>query len=178
VTELLKPVKGGFPRPFGCGWFIREFLLGKGPEGSIIVDPSRGAAQSDVCYAYKEGLARATARERSEKIVSDKVLKGADITEKQAEELYQRELTKVSRKFTHMRYHSFLMYFGMLKKLGWVELTGEVEDSSIKVNYPEAPGRIYYRLTRKGIEAPEALWSNPFFALYPEHGPSHNNKSD
>ena len=27
MVELLKPVRGGFLRPFGCGWFIREFLL-------------------------------------------------------------------------------------------------------------------------------------------------------
>jgi len=178
MVELLRPVKGGFPRPFGCGWFIREYLLGNGPEGSTRINPKIGAPQADINFEYKEALARATAREHAEKIISDTVLKSFDVTEEKAEEIYQRELKQVSRKFTHMRYHSFLMYFGVLKKLGWVELTGEVDNSSIKVNYPEASGRIFYRLTREGIEAPEALWSNPFFALYPEHGPSHMKKTD
>ena len=30
----LRPERGGFLRPFGCGQFIREFLLGHGPEES------------------------------------------------------------------------------------------------------------------------------------------------
>ncbi len=34
MTESLRPVKGGFLRPFGCGWFIRQYLAGAGPEGS------------------------------------------------------------------------------------------------------------------------------------------------
>ena len=110
-------------RPFGCGWFIREYLLGNGPEGSTKIDPDRGAAQADINFEYKEALARATARERAERIISNMVVKGADVTEEEAEKIYQRELKRVSRKFTHMRYHSFLMYFGVLKRLGWVEAT-------------------------------------------------------
>ena len=177
VIEL-RPTRGGFLRPFGCGWFIREFLLGKGPEGSLAIDPERGAAQSDINYEYKEALARATARERAERIISRMVLSGADVTEEQAERIYERELKKVSRKFTHMRYHSFLMYFGVLKRLGWVEVTGQTEPSAILENYPLAPERTYYRLTEKGVEAGDDLWSNPLFTLYPEIGPSHIKKPD
>ena len=110
-------------RPFGCGWFIRQFLLGNGPEGSTRINPETGATQSDINYQYKEALARATARERSEKIISDMVLSGADVTEEDAERILQHQLKRVSRKFTHMRYHSFLMYFGVLKRLEWVETT-------------------------------------------------------
>jgi len=177
VIEL-RPTRGGFLRPFGCGWFIREFLLGKGPEGSLAIDPERGAAQSDINYEYKEALARATARERAERIISRMVLSGADVTEEQAERIYERELKKVSRKFTHMRYHSFLMYFGVLKRLGWVETTGQTEASTIQEYYHPAPGRIYYRLTEKGIAAGDELWSNPLFTLYPEIGPSHMKRPD
>ena len=177
VIEL-RPTRGGFLRPFGCGWFIREFLLGKGPEGSLTIDPERGAAQSDINYEYKEALARATARERTERIISRMVLSGADVTEEQAERIYERELKKVSRKFTHMRYHSFLMYFGVLKRLGWVEVTGQTEPSAIQENYPLAPERTYYRLTEKGVEAGDDLWSNPLFTLYPEIGPSHMKRPD
>ena len=119
----LRPNRGGFLRPFGCGWFIREYLLGNGPEGSHAIDPERGAAQTDINFEYKEALARATARERAERIISRMVVSGADVTEEQADRIYERELKRVSRKFTHMRYHSFLMYFGVLKRLGWVEGT-------------------------------------------------------
>ena len=174
----LRPNRGGFLRPFGCGWFIREFLLGNGPEGSHAIDPQRGAAQADINFEYKEALARATARERAERIISRMVVSGADVTEEQADRIYERELKRLSRKFTHMRYHSFLMYFGELKRIEWVEVTGQTEASSIQDNYPPAPERTYYRLTKKGIEAGDEFWSNPLFTLYPEIGPSHMKKPD
>ncbi|MDD4985069.1 MAG: hypothetical protein PHQ43_04650 [Dehalococcoidales bacterium] len=174
----LRPARGGFLRPFGCGWFIREYLLGNGPEGSNKIDHDRGAAQADINFEYKEALARATARERAERIISNMVVKGADVTEEEAEKIYERELKRVSRKFTHMRYHSFLMYFGVLKRLGWVEVTSETEASAIQDNYPPAPARTYYRLTEKGITAGDDLWSNPLFTLYPEIGPSHMKRSE
>ena len=169
----LRPNRGGYLRPFGAGWFVREYLLGNGPEGSTKINPDTGAAQADINYEYKEALARATARERTEKIISDMVVSGADVTEEDAENIYQRQLKKVSRKFTHMRYHSFLMYFGVLKRLGWVEATGGIEASSIQDNYSMAPSRTYYRLTRKGKHAEDELWSNPLFTLYPEVGANH-----
>ncbi len=49
----LRPGRGGFLRPFDCGWFIREFLLGNGPEGSPKIDPGEGAVQEDIFYHYK-----------------------------------------------------------------------------------------------------------------------------
>ncbi len=169
----VRPIKGGFLRPFGCGWFIRQFLLGNGPEGSTKIDLNRGSTQSDINYEYKEALAQATARERAERIISRMVLSGDEVTEEDADRIFQRELKRISRKFTHMRYHSFLVYFGILKRLNWVEATGESGPSSIQENYAPAPNRIYYRLTQEGIQAAEKLWSNPLFTLYPEVGPSH-----
>jgi hypothetical protein len=56
MVEPLRPVKGGFLRPFGAGWFIREYLAGNGPEGSTKIDPARGAPQVDISYEYKETL--------------------------------------------------------------------------------------------------------------------------
>ena len=106
------------------------------------------------------------------------VVGGKDVAEEQAETIYERELKRTSRKFTHMRYHSFLMYFGVLKRLGWVKVTGRTETSSIQDNYPQAPERTYYRLTKRGIEAGDELWSNPLFTLYPEIGPSHMKSPD
>jgi len=152
--------------------------MGNGPEGSTKVNPSRGAAQADINFEYKEALARATARERAERIISRMVLSGADVTEEEADRIYERELKRLSRKFTHMRYHSFLMYFGVLKRLGWVEPTEETEPSTIQDNYPSAPERVYYRLTEKGKRAGGELWSNPLFTLYPEIGPSHMKGPD
>jgi len=61
----LKPARGGFLRPFGCGWFIREFLLGNGPEGSPGIDPEAGAPQADIFYHYKRALLRAIALDRA-----------------------------------------------------------------------------------------------------------------
>src|SRR3989304_446833 len=99
----LRPGRGGFLRPFGCGWFIREFLLGNGPEGSTAIDPGRGAAQADITYEDKEARARGAARERAGRGIRRMVVSGADVTEEQAERIYQRELKRISRKFTHMR---------------------------------------------------------------------------
>ncbi|MFC2005684.1 hypothetical protein ACFLVG_01825 [Chloroflexota bacterium] len=178
MTLDIRPVRGGFLRPFGCGWFIREFLLGNGPEGSRVIDPSQGAPQADINFEYKEALARATARERAERIISRMVVSGKDVTEEQAEKIYEREMKRISRKFTHMRYHSFLVYFGVLKRLGWVEETGQTEASTIQEYHPPAPNRIYYRLTQEGKEAWDESWSNPLFTLYPEIGPSHLKRSD
>jgi len=169
----VRPTRGGFLRPFGCGWFIREFLMGNGPEGSRVIDPEHGATQSDINFEYKEALARATARERAERIISRMVVSGVDVTEEVAEDIYQRQLKKISRKFTHMRYHSFLVYFGVLKRLGWVEETGLTEASTMQAYYPPAPDRVYYRLTRAGKESGDKLWSNPLFTLYPEIGSNH-----
>jgi hypothetical protein len=77
-----------------------------------------------------------------ERIISNTLVKGADVTEEEADKIYQRELKRISRKFTHMRYHSFLMYFGVLKRLGWVEATSRTEASATQDNYPSAPERL------------------------------------
>ena len=61
----LKPARGGFLRPFGCGWFIREFLLGHGPNGSPVIDPAVGAPQAEIFYHYKMALIKATALDRA-----------------------------------------------------------------------------------------------------------------
>jgi len=70
------------------------------------------------------------------------------------------------------------MYFGVIKRLGWVETTTETQPSAIQDACPTAPSRTYYRLTQKGIEAFEELWSNPLFTLYPERGSSQMKITD
>ena len=68
VTLPLKPSRGGFLRPFGCGLFIKEFLSGHGPYGSVAIDPRIGAPQSDIFREYKMSLLRATAFDRATRI--------------------------------------------------------------------------------------------------------------
>jgi len=59
----LRPNRGGFLRPFACCWFIREFLLGHGPQGSPKTDPKIGACQEDIFYHYKRTLHKAYAED-------------------------------------------------------------------------------------------------------------------
>ena len=61
MVMQLKPQRGGFLRPFGCGVFIREFLSGNAPYGSSAIDPAAGAPQADIFYYYKHSLIRETA---------------------------------------------------------------------------------------------------------------------
>jgi len=61
----LRPKRGGFVRPFGCGWFIREFLSGHGPNGSPAIDPSIGAPQAEIFHDYKRALMKAIAEDRA-----------------------------------------------------------------------------------------------------------------
>ncbi len=170
----LQPSQGGFLRPFGCGEFIRDYLSGQGPHGSSVIDPSRGATQADINSEYRKALAGATARDRAEKIIDRMVRAHQEVSEAEAEEILQRQLRPLSAKTHSMRYHSFLMYFGVLKKLGWVQPTGEIERSALQDYYEDAPSRMYYCLTGAGMGASDDQWRNPLTTLYPHLGVSHN----
>ncbi|MFA4836282.1 MAG: hypothetical protein WC749_09470 [Dehalococcoidia bacterium] len=168
MAELLKPLRGGFQRRFGCGWFIREFLSGHGPEGSPRINPVKGAPQADIKFEYKEALYRAMARDRADREISDLVKAGVDVSSEEAVEIERKHYRRIPAKTTRMRYHSFMSYFNKLKMLGWVEATGETEPSTFQDSYPAAPPRVYYRLTEKGKAAADREWSNPLLALYPQ----------
>lgn len=168
MAELLRPARGGFIRPFGCGWFIREFLLGRGPEGRPSIDPDRGACQADLFYNYKLALHAAyaedaTAWENQRRIKA----KMEPYTEVEYADRVAWHLSRIPYKLVKCRYHSFVMYFGMLKKLLWVEASGEEEASTPQDYYEDFEPRRYYRLTQKGREAPDDQWSNPHRVLYP-----------
>jgi len=174
VVIQLRPGRGGFLRPFGCGWFIREFLLGHAPEGSIKIDPEVGACQEDIFYHYKLALHRAYAEdavawENEARLKADKPIYSPE----EYAERVDWHLRRIPYKQVESRYHSFQRYFHWLKQLGWVEFTGKEEKSSVQEvmpDYPEAPPRRYYHLTKKGKEAPDYEWSNPQLTLYPERG--------
>jgi hypothetical protein len=167
----LRPVRGGYLRPFGCGWFIREFLLGHGPEGSPTIDPEVGACQEDIFYHYKLALHRAYAEDAAAFENEQRVKEGRAIyTEEEYWERVAYFMSRMPYKLFKCRYHSFQRYFHWLKQLAWVIFTGQEEQSSIQGNCPGAPPRKYYCLTPKGVAAPDSQWSNPQLTLYPERG--------
>lgn len=143
--------------------------MGHGPEGSPSIDPEVGACQEDIFYHYKMALHRAYAEdavayENEERIRQSKPI----YTDEEYQERIDYHMSKMPYKLVKCRYHSFSRYFHFLKQLQWVERTGKEEPSAIQQYYSPAPPRVYYRLTRKGIEAPDHEWSNPQLTLYPE----------
>jgi hypothetical protein len=164
----LRPSRGGFLRPFGCGWFIREFLSGNGPYGSPTIDPSVGSPQADIFGHYKRALLevaamdRATRREEQQAKREKRAIDPGNI-----ERLAEMYLSRMPFKTTGCRYHSFVTYFSTLQRLGWVETSGWEESSAFQDNYPQGPPRRYYRLTTTGMTAGEAEWANPQTTLYP-----------
>ncbi len=171
MVEPLMPARGGFIKPFGCGWFIREFLLGHGPEGSLRIDPIRGACQEDIFYYYKIALHQAYAQSATDFENEQRVKQGKPVyTEEEYQGRVDYLMSRMPYKLVKCRYHSFQRYFHRLKQLGWVQFTGEEEPAAIQEYYADAPSRRYYRLTKKGIVASDKDWSNPQLALNPERG--------
>jgi hypothetical protein len=163
----LKPRRGGFLRPFGLGWFIKEFLLGHAPYGSPNIDPGTGGPQADIFSNYKKALIRETAMDRAVRAEERKAKREKrSIDPDRIDELFQRYLARLPYKAQGCRYHSFVVYFSMLQKLKWVELTGRKEPSEFQDKYPEGQPRKYFRLTAAGMAAPESAWANPHRALY------------
>ncbi len=163
----LKPARGGFLRPFGCGWFIREFLLGRRPNGSPMIDPDVGAPQADIFHHYKMALMRATALDRATRMEEKRARREKrSINPENIEELAERYLARMPYKAQGCRFHSFVVYFSSIQRLGWVEATGKEEPSSFQEHYPPGQPRKYFRLTKAGREAGDTAWSNPQVTLY------------
>lgn len=159
--------RGGFLRAFGCAWFIRQFLLGNGPGGVPAIDPEVGACQADIFHHYKVALIKATALDRATRAEEEMARRQKRcIDPENIEKLTQRYLEVISYKTQGCRFHSFIVYFSTLQRLGWVEPTGREEPSSFQDYYPPGPPRRYFRLTDAGKAAPETAWANPHRALY------------
>jgi hypothetical protein len=157
ANERIRPRRGGFLRPFGCGEFIREYLSNHG---------NQGACQADIFYEYKMALIRETAMDRAirkEETQSKKEKRAINPENIQA--LSNRYARSMPYKSHGCRYHSFVVYFSMLQKLGWVEFTGQEEPSTFQEHYPGGQPRKYFRLTATGLAASADLWSNPQRAL-------------
>ena len=71
MVEPLLPQRGGFTRPFGCGWFIREFLLGHGPEGSLKIDVAKSNAESAKRTTYYSKCLKALKIGRLDRLIED-----------------------------------------------------------------------------------------------------------
>jgi len=167
MTLPLKPKHGGFLRPFGCGWFIREFLLGRSPNGSPVIDPYVGAPQADIFYQYKMALMRATALDKATRVEEKKARREKRVINPvNIEDLTERYMGRLPYKTSFCRYHSFITYFSSIQKLGWVKPTGKELPSSFQDHYPSGQPRKYFRLTKAGREAGDAAWANPLRALY------------
>lgn len=167
MTLPLKPKRGGFLHPFGCGWFIREFLLGKGPYESPKIDSDIGAPQADVFHHYKMTLMRVTALDRAT-IVEEKRARREKrpINPDNIDRLAGRYLDRMPYKAHGCRCHSFIVYFSTIQRLGWVEATGQEEPSSFQEHYSPGQPRKYFRLTKAGKKANDDAWANPHRALY------------
>lgn len=167
MAELLRPTRGGFLRPFGCGSFIRDFLSGNGPHDTPAIDPGEGAPQADIFHHYKVALMQATALDRATR-AEEKTARheGRRIDPDNIDRLSKKYLSRMPYKGHGCHYHSFVVYFSNLQRLGWVEPSGKVEPSAFQGNYPPGPPRKYFRLTSVGMAAPGSAWANPVAALY------------
>jgi hypothetical protein len=165
--EIIRPYRGGFLRPFGLGMFIRDYLAGLGPYGSLKIDPVEGACQTDIREQYKTALFKEHAEDAVAKEVERRIKrKLPPMTDEEEERFRLRAFERIPYKFTSIRSHSFARYFGMLTKLGWVESTGKEEMSAFQEKYGEAEPRRYFRLTDRGRTASDFDWFNPQRALY------------
>jgi len=167
MTLPLKPKRGGFLRPFGCGWFIKEFLLGNSPHNSLVIEPEVGAPQADIFYHYKQALRRVTAEDRAVRQEEKSAKRDKrPINPENIEAITKIYLERLPYKSRSCRYHSFVVYFSTLQRLSWVEPTGQEEASAFQEHYPPGPPRRYFHLTKAGKEAGDADWANPHRVLY------------
>ena len=167
MAEALRPTRGGFLRVIGCGQFVREFLSGQGPLGSPVIDPEIGAPQSHIFRSYKLALMNATAVDRATQAEEEMAKhQKRRIDPENIEKRAKRFLNLMPYKAQGCPFHSFVVYFSTLQRLGWVEPTGREEPSSFQDHYPPGPPRRYFRLTDAGRTAPETAWANPQRALY------------
>ncbi len=100
----LKPKKGGFLRPFGCGWFIREYLLGNMPYGSPMIGPRIGAPQAEICREYKLALIREWGMDRAVRLEERLArMQERPISPDEIEDLFQRSFAEIPYKTTACR---------------------------------------------------------------------------
>ncbi len=121
----------------------------------------------DIHFEYKSALHRAHARDAVERDEERRIRRGLHAyTEDEYTERLNQYLARIPYKLFKMRYASFTRYFGHLKRLGWVEETGETEPSTFQDDYSAAPSRVFYRLTDAGWKATPDQIADPLITLY------------
>jgi hypothetical protein len=132
-----------------------------------MIDTNVGAPQADIFHHYKMALMKTTALDRATRAEEIKARREKrTISPDNIERLAEIYLTRLPYKSTACRYHSFVVYFSTLQRLGWVEATGQEEPSAFQEHYPNGQPRRYYRLTQAGISAGDGAWLNPHLTLY------------
>jgi len=142
--------------------------MGNGPQGSTRINTAAGAPQQDIFEQYKLALMRASAADRGtaeEELRAKREKRAFDPVKAEGWQGYY--LSRMHYRSKGARYHSFVVYFSNLRRLGWVEPSGEVEPSQFQENYPEGAPRVYYCLTEKGRLVSPDDWRDPLNALYP-----------
>ena len=141
--------------------------MGHWPNGSPKIDPSVGAPQSDICYHYKKALFKAIAVGRATRQEERQAKREKrPISPDRIERLATRYLLQTPYKSSGCRYHSFVVYFSNLQRLGWVEESGKEERLAFQDSYPLGYPRKFFRLTEVGRAACDAAWGNLLLALY------------
>ena len=121
-------------------------------------------------YHYKNALRRATALDRATRAEEQRARRDKRaIDPDRIEYLTEQYLNRIPYKQWGCRFHSFIVYFSNIVRLGWVEPTGQEEPSAFQDHYPPGPPRRFYRLTKAGREASDDAWANPLRALYGKH---------
>ena len=182
MEMAVRPTRGGYLRPFGTAIFIRDYLMGQGPDyGVEAIDPNRGAPITDIHRSYKQALHSDMAEDMAARDAEEAARRGKPMTSEEIERRRDYYLERIPAKLTRMRYSSFTRYFRFFIQLGWVERTGEVEGSliggpgdagppqatprgTVLVEVPQP--RIFYRLTPKGREATLVELSDPVMTTY------------
>ena len=139
---------------------------GRKRRSQVNLRPERGACQDDIFYEYKLALHRAYAEDAVAWGNEDWIRRGRPIyTPEEYEARLDSLMERIPSKLFKCRYHSFVTYFSMFKRLGWVEMVGE-EPSGPQDYSPDFQPRRIYRLTSKGRAATMLEVSDLITTLY------------
>lgn len=171
MANALRPFRGGwYTHLFGATWFIVEFLRGNSHYGSERIDPARGAHQAYIHGQYKLALRRALAEDQAARDQSAFIHDGKPPLSEAAMDLRTSYyFSHLPRRLHRMRYSSFTVYFSLLKRLGWVEPTGEQQPSEPQDYDENFKPRVYYRLTSQGLAETVPEVFDPVMLLYPHY---------
>ena len=90
-----------------------------------MIHPSVGAPQADICFHYKTALLKAATLDRATRLEEEMARREKRTIQPDAIERLTRSIqARLPFKTRNCRYHSFVVYFHNLIRLGWVEPSG------------------------------------------------------